>query len=93
MDVHLTTNQQALMCQAIESGRVRDANAAVQEALALWEDRELTRADLIASIDAVEASIERGEGIDITEESMRLLAEDVKQRAHARLAAGQADVR
>jgi Arc/MetJ-type ribon-helix-helix transcriptional regulator len=90
MEVHLTPNQLALVRQAIESGRLHDERAAVKEALALWEDRELARAELIASLDEAEASIERGEGIVITQESMRQLAEDVKQRARARLAANHA---
>ena len=93
MEVQLTPNQQALVRQAIESGRLQNEGAAVQEAFALWEDRELARAELIASLDEAEASIERGEGISITEESMRQLAEDVKQRGRARLAAKQAALR
>ena len=89
MEVHLTPNQQALVRQAIESGRLHDEGAAVREALALWEDWELARTDLITSLDEAEASIERGESIIITDESMRQLAEDVKQRGRARLVAKQ----
>ncbi|MGC4084043.1 MAG: hypothetical protein QM736_18525 [Vicinamibacterales bacterium] len=62
---------------------------AVQEALALWEERERRRLEILASIDEAEASLTRGEGRPITDESMRALADDVKQRGRARLAAGR----
>ena len=38
MELNLTPGQQALVRQAIESGRLRDEQQAVQEALALWMD-------------------------------------------------------
>lgn len=60
---------------------------AVQEALALWEERERARAEILAAVDEAEASLARGEGRVITQESMRELAEQVKQRGRARLAA------
>ena len=87
MDVQLTPAQQTLVRQAIENGRLHNEGDAVREALSLWEEHERARAELIASLDEAEASIERGEGLLITQESMRQLAEDVKQRARARLAA------
>jgi hypothetical protein len=39
-------------------------------------------------VDAAEASLDRGEGIEVTEQSMRELAEGVKHRGRARLEAG-----
>jgi hypothetical protein len=61
----------------------------VQEAVELWEERENARvlAEFRATLDEAEASIARGEGIEITRESMRDLAEDVKRRGRERLAA------
>ncbi len=44
-------------------------------------------AEILAAVDAAQASIDRGEGIPITRQSMRALAEDVKRRGRARLAA------
>ena len=55
----------------------------VTEALMLWEDREHRRADLLASLEEADASVDRGEGMDITRESMHGLAEDVKRRGRA----------
>ena len=89
MEVQLTPDQRAFVRQAIESGRLRREEDAVKEALALWEERERTRAEILAAVDEAEASIARGEGRIITQESMRELAEQVKQRGRARLAAEQ----
>jgi Arc/MetJ-type ribon-helix-helix transcriptional regulator len=89
MDVELTADQRAFARQAIEAGRLQGEEDVVQEALTLWETRERTRAELVAKIDVAMASIARGEGRVITEESMRDLASDVKQRGRARLSAEQ----
>jgi len=89
MDVQLSPDQQTFVRQAIDSGRLRRAEDAVQEALSLWEERERTRAEILAAVDEAEASLARGEGRAITQESMRDLAEEVKRRGRARLAAEQ----
>jgi putative addiction module CopG family antidote len=87
MEVRLTPDQEAFVRQGIESGRYHTEDDAIAEALALWEERERNRAEILAAVDAAEASLARGEGIVITEQSMRDLAEDVKRRGRARLAA------
>jgi putative addiction module CopG family antidote len=89
MEVQLTPDQKAFIRQAIESGRLHREEDAVQEALSLWEERERTRAEILAALDAAEASLERGEGRTITQESTRQLADEVKQRGRSRLAAKQ----
>ena len=89
MEVELTPDQRAFVRQAIENGRLHREEDAVQEALSLWEERERTRAEILAAVDAAEASLERGEGRTITQESMRQLADEVKQRGRARQAAQQ----
>lgn len=89
MDVQLTPDQKAFVRQAIESGRLRHEEDAVKEALSLWEERERTRAEILAAVDEAEASLARGEGRSITQESMRELAGEVKRRGRARLAAEQ----
>lgn len=55
--------------------------------MALWEERERRRAEILARVDEAEASLARGEGTVITQASMRQLAADVKQRGRARLEA------
>jgi len=88
MQVRLTPDQEAFARQGIEAGRFSSEEDAVREALALWEERERRRVEILLSIDAAEASIARGEGRIMTEESMRELAEEIKRRGRARLEAG-----
>jgi len=83
----LTPDQEAFIRQAFESGRFTRAEDAVEEALALWEERERKRAEILAAVDAAEASLARGEGRVLTKESAQELANKIKQRARARLAA------
>lgn len=93
MEVHLTDDQWAFVHQAIETGRLHREEEAVQEALALWEERERTRAEILASVDRAEASLARGEGRAVTQQSMRELAEEIKESGRARFAAGPATPR
>jgi hypothetical protein len=60
---------------------------AVQEALALWEERERQRAEFLLTVDDARASLARGEGRVMTQESVRQLAQEVKERGRARLLA------
>ena len=89
MEVQLTPDQRAFVRQAIDSGRLLREEDAVKEALSLWEERERSRAEILAAVDEAEASLARGEGRAITQESMRELASEVTQRGRARLAAEQ----
>jgi putative addiction module CopG family antidote len=89
MEVNLTPDQKAFVRHAIESGRLQREEDAVREALSLWEERERTRAEILAAVDEAETSLARGEGRSVTQESMRELAESVKQRGRARLASEQ----
>ena len=89
MEVQLTPDQEAFVRQAIESGRLHDEQEALEEALALWEQRERRRHELLASIDSARAAHARGEGRPLTEASMQELTDEVKARGRARLAAEQ----
>ena len=93
MEVHLTPDQEAFIRQAIATGRFGRAEDAVQEALSLWEERERKRAEFRASLDDARASLARGEGRTITQQSMQDLAQEVKQRGQARLAAEESTPR
>ena len=86
MEVHFTSAQKAFVRQAIKSGRLSHEEEAVQEALFLWEQRERRRAEILTAVDVAEASVARGEGRAITQESMRQLGNEVKQRGRNRLA-------
>jgi putative addiction module CopG family antidote len=89
MDVQLTPDQRAFASEAIRTGRFSREEDAVQEALTLWEERERTRAEILAAVDEAEASLEQGDGRMITAESMRQLADEVKRRGRLRLASEQ----
>jgi len=90
VEVHLTPDQEAFIRQAIESGRLRREEDAVQQAMLLWEERERRRLEILAAVDEAEASLARGEGRRITtQEEVTQLAADIKRRGMARLAAEQ----
>jgi len=91
MEVQLTSDQKAFVRHAIEAGRLRREEDAVHEALALWEERERRRLEILASVSKSEASLARGEGRTVTSrEQVTQLTEDVKRRGLARLAAENA---
>lgn len=92
MNVELTPDQRAFVEDGIKSGRFSRQEEAVQEALRLWEKRERRRLEIIAMIDEADASLARGEGRVITEESMKALAEEVKQRVRERIAVERAAI-
>ncbi len=87
MNVVLTADQDRLIRDAIAAGRINQVEDALREALALWEARERDRQTFVASLDAAEAALRRGEGRPVTDETMRDLAEAVKRRGRERLAA------
>ena len=90
MEVQLTQDQRAFVRQAIESGRLRREEDAVKEALSMWEERERRRLEILVAVDKAEASLARGEGRRVTTpEEAQQLADDVKRRGMARLAAEQ----
>jgi Arc/MetJ-type ribon-helix-helix transcriptional regulator len=87
MQIHLTPEQSDFIRRAIDTGRLKGAEEAVQQALALWIERERRRDEILTVVDAAEASLARGEGRIMTKEAMRELAEDVNRRGRERLAA------
>ena len=90
MEIHLTPDQEAFVREAIASGRLHRAEEAVEQALAMWEERERRRMEILAALDTAESDIARGDSIVITEESMKQLADDVKRRGRAQLQAKRA---
>ena len=85
MNVELTADQRAFVQKAIATGRFSREEEAVAEALALWEERERRRLEILAMLDEADASFARGEGIPITEESVKVLIEEAKQRLRRRI--------
>ena len=87
MDVQVTPDQQAFARRAIESRRLHSEKDAVQEALALWEARERQRTEFLLTLENASASLSRGEGRVITQDSVQQLAQEVKERGRAHLLA------
>lgn len=87
MNVELTSDQKAFARRAIENGRLRTEEEAVEEALVLWEERERQRAEFLLTLEEAKASLGRGEGRPLTQESVHALARQVKERGRARLLA------
>jgi len=87
MEIRLTPDEKAFVREGIAAGRLHSEADAVAEAMALWEERERRRAEILAAVDAAEGSLARGEGRVITKQSVRELAEDVKRRGRVRLEA------
>ncbi len=87
MEVQPTSDQMAFARRPIDTGRLQSESEVVQEALALWEERERQVLAFLTTIDYARATVARGEGRVITAESMRELSAEVKERGRARLIA------
>jgi putative addiction module CopG family antidote len=80
MEVSLSPDQQAFVRHAIESGRLKNEEQAIREALSLWEERERRRVEILSAVAAADNSLSRGEGRLITKDSILELAKDTKRR-------------
>ena len=90
MEVELTPDQEALIREAIASGRLHRPEQAMHEALSLWEERERRRLEILASVEQAKESLAGGKGRTVTtREEVTQLAQDIRQRGMARLAAEQ----
>src|SRR5256885_14099175 len=85
MEVHLTPDQEAFVRYGIAAGRYQNEADAVADALALWEERERRRTEILAAVDAGEASLARGQGRVYTEETLHELAAGGKRRGRGGL--------
>jgi Arc/MetJ-type ribon-helix-helix transcriptional regulator len=81
MEVHLTPDQEALVRDAIASGRLNRPEDAVEQALLLWEERERRRVEILASLDAAEADIKAGRFVEYGDDSLPQMAKDLKHEA------------
>ncbi|MGC4085518.1 MAG: type II toxin-antitoxin system ParD family antitoxin [Vicinamibacterales bacterium] len=79
MELHPTPAQQALIRQAIDSGRYKSEEDAARDALALWEENERGRGELLAALDEGEADLAAGRFTEHAESTT--LARELKQEA------------
>jgi len=80
MEVQLTEDQRAFALRAVEAGRLVSEDHVVEEALALWEERERRRVEFVATLEDARASVARGEGREITLDSMRQFLAEIQER-------------
>ena len=78
-----TPDQQAFIHQAIASGRYRNAEDAIREAMARWQEDERLRFELLAALDDAEADLLAGQYADYSDKTLRRLAEELKREARA----------
>jgi antitoxin ParD1/3/4 len=82
MNIYLGKHFEEFIRKQVESGRYANASEVVREALRLYEDNEVKLERLRAKIAEAEASLDRGEGIEITD--LDAYFEDLMQRVIAR---------
>ena len=78
-----TPDQEALIRQAIASGRYHTAEEAVHDAMARWEETERSRMEMLAALDEAESDLEAGRYTDYTDETLPKLADELKHEARA----------
>jgi putative addiction module CopG family antidote len=78
MEVRLTPEQQAFLQQAVKSGRYRDAEDAVRDAMTRWEEDERSRAETVAALDEAAADLETDRFRDYTDSTLSQLAQELK---------------
>lgn len=83
MQFEPTPDQQAFIELAVASGRYRNAEDAVRDAMTRWEADERTRMELMAALEQAEADLEQGAYTEYGAESLPQLADELKQEARA----------
>jgi len=83
MEVHLTPDQQAFVQMAVKSGRYRNADDAVRDALTRWEEDERVRAEMVAALDDGAADLDAGRYRDYTDTTLSHLAQELKAEGRA----------
>jgi Arc/MetJ-type ribon-helix-helix transcriptional regulator len=83
MEIHLTPGQEAFIREAVASGRVQRPEEAVEQAMHLWEERERTRLEILAALEAAELDLKSGRFTDYTDESLPDLVDELKREARS----------
>jgi len=87
MEIELTPEQKSFVHLGIEQGRFKDSAEAVKHALDQWVERERSRLELLAAIDAGEASPEQDDIVLDSDEDVAEFIKGIEQRGRVRLAA------
>ncbi|MGH9430532.1 MAG: ribbon-helix-helix domain-containing protein [Terriglobia bacterium] len=79
MEVQLTPDQEALIREAVDSGRYANVEDAVRHAMSRWEESERARLELLAVLDEAEADLQGGRYIDYSDAALPRLADELKR--------------
>lgn len=85
MQIELTADQHAFIDLGIREGRFRSTEEAVRQALAQWEKRERSRAELLASLELADKEIDAGGGEVYDTDDLTRLVENVRSRGMQKL--------
>lgn len=83
MEVRLTPEQQAFVQMTVRSGRYRNAEDAIRDAISRWEEDERSRAETMAAVDEGLADLETGRFRDYTDSTLSQLAQELKAEGRA----------
>lgn len=83
MQFEPTPDQEAFIHRATASGRYRNAEEALRDAMARWEEDERRLVELLAAFDDAEADILAGEYTDYANDTLPQLADELKREARA----------
>ena len=83
MEVQLTPDQEEFIRKGMDEGRYKSADEAVQEAMAIWEDAQRSRLELLAALAEGDADIEAGRYREYDANSSPSLAEELKREGRA----------
>jgi putative addiction module CopG family antidote len=81
MEVQVTADQEAFIRRAIASGRYQNAEEALRDAMARWEEDERARLALLSALDEAEADLASGDFADYDDSGLTELAADLKSEA------------
>lgn len=83
MEVKLTADQEFFIQRAVEQGRYRSAEEAVRDAMTRWEEQERQRVELTTDVGRAETDLKSGRYSDYTDDTLPVLAEELKREARA----------
>jgi antitoxin ParD1/3/4 len=86
MAIQLAPDIEASIRQRLENGNFRNENEVVREAMHLLELREYQRQRLQASVLESFAAVDRGEGVELTNELWDILIEEADEDARRGIA-------
>jgi antitoxin ParD1/3/4 len=89
MEVRLTPEQERLIQAAVAEGRYGNAEEALKDALALWQENERRLVELRALIAEGDRDLAEGRYTEYDDESIKTLADELISEARALRDAGQ----